>query len=130
MLISLSLFSPSLSGLPLLGGCIGLEVSPLYARRRAAGIRIHLLSAALLVRSPEGRRVHRMCVIPQGATLVVLLHRRGRIAESSPTTFRRGCNLVIGLKDRVAIGVIVELRGIGDCRYDYTNHVHAGTFPA
>src|SRR4051812_1029021 len=33
-------------------------------------------------------------------------------------------------KDRVATGVIVDLRGIGDCRYDYTNHVHAGTFPA
>ena len=33
-------------------------------------------------------------------------------------------------KDRVASGVIVDLRGIGDCRYDYTNHVQAGTFPA
>src|SRR3954470_16458958 len=71
-----------------------------------------------------------MRVIPRGATLVVLLHRRGRIAASSPTTFRRGRNPVIGLKDRVAIGVIVDLHGIGDCRYDYTNHVHAGTFPA
>ena len=33
-------------------------------------------------------------------------------------------------KDRVATGVIMDLRGIRDCRYDYTNHVHAGTFPA
>ena len=32
-------------------------------------------------------------------------------------------------KDQVAFGVIVDLRGIGDCRYDYINHVHAGTFP-
>src|ERR1041385_4204106 len=121
-----------MSGLPLYGVCNGLGISPPYARRRAAGIgiRIHLLFAALLVRSPEGRRVHHMCVIPRGATLVVLLHRRGRIATSSPTTFRRGHNPVIGLKDRVAIGVIMELRGIWDCRYDYTNHVHAGTFPA
>src|SRR4051812_40697673 len=79
------------------------------------GIRIHLLSAARLVRSPEGRRVHRMCVILRGATLVALLHRRGCIATSSPTTFRQGRNSIIGLKDRVAIGVIVELRGIGDC---------------
>src|SRR4051812_34179663 len=28
---SLSLISPSLSGLPLFGGCTGLETSPLYA---------------------------------------------------------------------------------------------------
>ena len=33
-------------------------------------------------------------------------------------------------KDRVPSGIIVDLRGIGDCRYDYTNHVHAGTFLA
>ena len=33
-------------------------------------------------------------------------------------------------KDQVASRVSVDLRGIGDCRYDYTNHVHAGTFPA
>src|SRR4051812_4945820 len=87
-----------LSGLPLFGGCSGLGISPLYARRRAAGIgiRIHLLSAALLVRSPEGRRVYCMCIIPRGTTLVVLLHRRGRIARSSSATFRRGRNPVIG----------------------------------
>src|ERR1041385_2078380 len=121
-----------MSGLPLFGGCTRLEISPPYARRRAAGIgiRIHLLSAALLVRSPEGRRVYSMCIIPRGTTFVVLLRRCGRIARSSSATFRRGRNPVIGLKDRVAIGVIVELRDIGDCRYDYTNHVHAGTFPA
>jgi len=44
------------------------------------------------------RRVHRMRVIPRGATLVVLLHRRGRVATSSPTTFRRGRNPVIYLQ--------------------------------
>ena len=44
------------------------------------------------------RRVHRTCVIPRGATLVVLLHRRGHIATSSPTMFRRGRNPVIGLQ--------------------------------
>src|SRR3954469_9594143 len=73
------------SGLPLFGGCSGLGLSPLFARRRAAGIgiRIHLLSAARLVRSPKGRRVYCMCIIPRGTTLVVLLHRRGRIARSS-----------------------------------------------
>ena len=73
---------------------------PLYARRRAAriGIRIHLLSAALLVRSLEGRQVYRMCIIPRGTTLVVLLHRRGRIAKSSAATFQRGRNPVIGLQ--------------------------------
>ena len=99
-LISLSLLSPSSSGLPLFGGYTWLGISPPYARRRAAGIgiRIHLLSAALLVRSPEGRRVYCMCIIPRGTTLVVLLHRRGRIARSSSTTFRRGRNPVIGLQ--------------------------------
>src|ERR1041385_8139835 len=52
-----------------------MGISATYARRRAAGIgiRIHILSTALLVRSPEGRRVHRMCVIPRGATLMALL---------------------------------------------------------
>jgi hypothetical protein len=99
-LISLSLLSPSSSGLPLFGGYTWLGISPPYARRRAAGIgiRIHLLSAALLVRSPEGRRVYCMCIIPRGTTLVVLLHRRGRIARSSSATFRRGRNPVIGLQ--------------------------------
>jgi hypothetical protein len=99
-LISLSLLSPSSSGLPLFGVYTWLGISPLYARRRAAGIgiRIHLLSAALLVRSPEGRRVYCMCIIPRGTTLVVLLRRRGRIARSSSTTFRRGRNPVIGLQ--------------------------------
>src|SRR3954466_13936186 len=55
-LISVSLLSPSSSGLPLFGGYTWLGISPPYARCRAAGIgiRIHLLSAALLVRSPEG----------------------------------------------------------------------------
>ena len=99
-LISLSLLSPSSSGLPLFGVYTWLGISPLYARRRAAGIgiRIHLLSAALLVRSPEGRRVYCMCIIPRGTTLVVLLHRRGRIARSSSAMFRRGRNPVIGLQ--------------------------------
>ena len=99
-LISLSLLSPSLSGLPLFGVYTWLGFSPLYARRRAAGIRIriHLLSAALLVRSPEGRRVYCMYIIPRGTTHVVLLHCRGRIARSSSTTFRRGRNPVIGLQ--------------------------------
>ena len=99
-LISLSLLSPSSSGLPLFGVYTWLGISPLYARRRAAGIRIriHLLSAALLVRSPEGRRVYCMCIIPRGTTLVVLLCRRGCIARSSSTTFRQGHNIVIGLQ--------------------------------
>src|SRR3954468_1390708 len=99
-LISLSLLSPSSSGLPLFGGYTWLGISPPYARRRAAGIgiRIHLLSGALLVRSPEGRRVYRMCIIPRGTTLVVLLHRRGRFARSSSTTFPRGRNPNIGLQ--------------------------------
>src|SRR4051812_43919444 len=59
ILFSLFLLSPSSSGLPLLGGYTWLGISPPYARRRAAGIgiRIHLLFAALLVRSSEGRRV-------------------------------------------------------------------------
>src|SRR3954467_8151654 len=59
VLFSLFLLSPSLSGLPLFGGYTWLGISPPYARRRAAGIGIpiHLLSADLLVRSPEGRRV-------------------------------------------------------------------------
>src|ERR1044071_1712047 len=76
VLISLSHLSPSSSGLPLFGVYTWLGISPLYARRRAAGmgIRMHLLSAALLVRSPEGRRVYCMCIIPRGTTLVVLLH--------------------------------------------------------
>src|SRR3954464_8977498 len=88
VLISLSLLSTSSSGLPLFGGYTWLGISPLYARRRAAGIgiRIHLLSVALLVRSAEGRRVYCMCIIPQGTTLVVLLHRRGGIARSSSAT--------------------------------------------
>ena len=43
-------------------------------------------------------RVHRICVIPRGATLVVLLHHRGRIARSSSTTFWWGRNPVIGLQ--------------------------------
>src|SRR4051812_30319558 len=73
------------------------------------GIQIHLLSAARLVRSPEGRQVYCMCIIPRGATLVALLHRRGHIAASSSTMFRRGRNPVIGLKDRVAIGLPVRL---------------------
>src|ERR1044071_7847435 len=51
------------------------DFSTIRTHRRAAGIRIHLLSAALLVRSPEGRRVYCMCIIPRGTTLVVLLHR-------------------------------------------------------
>src|ERR1041384_1549810 len=99
-LISLSLLSPSSSGLPLFGVYTWLGTFSLYARRRAAGIgiRIHLLSAALLVRSPKGRRVYCMCIIPRGTTLVVLLHRRGRIARSSSATFRRGRNPVIGLQ--------------------------------
>ena len=96
MLISLSLFLPPMSGLSLYGGCTRLEVYPLYARRRLLGIRIHLLSVACLVRSPEGRRVYCMCIIPLGTTLVVLLHHRGRIARSSSATFRRGRNPVIG----------------------------------
>src|SRR3954463_15105611 len=33
-----SLFLPPMSGLPLFGVCTGLEMSPLYARRRAATI--------------------------------------------------------------------------------------------
>src|SRR3954471_7643570 len=55
-LISLSLLSPSSSGLPLFGVYTWLGISPLYARRCAAGIgiRIHLPSVALLVRSSEG----------------------------------------------------------------------------
>src|SRR4051812_45942236 len=99
-LISLSLLSPSSSGLPLFGGYTWLGISPPYAYRRAAGIgiRIHLLSAALLVWSPEGRRVYCMCIIPRGTTLVVLLHCRGRIARSSSSTFRRGRNPIIGLQ--------------------------------
>src|ERR1041385_2447650 len=36
MLISLSLFLPPMSGLPLFGDCTRLEMSPLYACRRAA----------------------------------------------------------------------------------------------
>ena len=100
MLIFISPFLLPLRGLLLFGVCTGLGVSQPYARRRAAGIgiRIHLLSAALLVRSPEGRWVYRMCIIPRGTTLVVLLHRRGRIARSSPTMFRWGRNPVIGLQ--------------------------------
>ena len=45
-----------LSGLPLFGVCTRLRISPPYARRRSVGIRIriHLLSAARLVWSPEG----------------------------------------------------------------------------
>src|SRR4051812_45882965 len=39
-----------------------------------------------------------MRVILRGAALAVLLHCRGRVATSSPTTFRRGCNPVIGLQ--------------------------------
>src|SRR4051812_23249852 len=42
-------------------------------------------------------RVYRTCVIPQGATLVVLL-RQARIATSSLTMFRRGLNLIIVLQ--------------------------------
>src|SRR3954463_10585807 len=78
VLFSLSLLSPSSGGLPLFGGYTWLGISPPYARCRAAGIgiRIHLLSAALLVRSPEGRRVYCMCIIPRGTTLMVLLRRR------------------------------------------------------
>src|ERR1041385_3779416 len=74
---SLSL-SLTKSGLPWFGVCTWLGVSPSSGRRRAAGIgiRINLLSAALLVRSPEGRRLHCTCVIPRGTTRVVLLHRR------------------------------------------------------
>src|ERR1041384_6810551 len=88
-LISLSLLSPSSSGLPLFGVYTWLGISPLYARCCAAGImiRIHLLSAALLVRSPEGHRLYCMCIIPRGTTLLVLLRRRGHIARSSSTTF-------------------------------------------
>src|ERR1043165_1036329 len=99
-LISLSLLSPYSSGIPLFGVYTWLGISPPYARRRAAGIRIriHLLSATLLVRSPEGRRVYCMCIIPRGTTLVVLLHRRGHITRSSSTMFRRGCNPFIGLQ--------------------------------
>src|SRR4051812_42293655 len=51
-----------------------------------------------MVRSPEGRRVYRMCIIRRGTTLVVLLHLRGRIVWSSSTMFRRGRNPVIGLQ--------------------------------
>ena len=79
---------------------------------------------------PEGRRVYCMCIISRGTTLVGLLRRCGRIVRSSSTTFLRGRNPVIGYKDRVASGVIVDLCGIGDCRYDYINHILAGTFPA
>src|ERR1041384_2877278 len=100
VLFSLSLLSPSSSGLPLFGGYTWLGISPPYARRRTAGIwiRIHLLSTALLVRSPVGRRAYCMCIIPRGTTLVVLLRRRGRIARSSSTTSRQGRNPVIGLQ--------------------------------
>ena len=57
--ISLLSLSPSSSGLPLFGVCTWLGISPPYARRRAAGIgiRIHLLSVARLVRSPEGTSI-------------------------------------------------------------------------
>src|SRR4051812_31531413 len=89
-----------------------MGIYPLYARRRAVGIgiRIHLLSAALLVRSPEGRRVYCMCIIPRGTTLVVLLHRRGRIARSSSPTFRRGRNPVIGLQGPGGLHVGIRSR--------------------
>src|ERR1041385_2157740 len=54
--ISLLSLSPSSSGLPLFGVYTWLGFLHHTQRRRAAGIgiRIHLLSAALLVRSPEG----------------------------------------------------------------------------
>ena len=96
--LSLSIF-PFLERTPLVWRLhlVG-DFSTIRTHCRAAGIRIHLLSAALLVRSPEGRRVYCMCIIPRGTTLVVLLHRRGRIARSSSTTFRRGRNPVIGLQ--------------------------------
>src|SRR3954469_17686512 len=91
---------PSSGGLPFFGGYTWFGISPPFARLRAGGIgiRIHLLSATLLVWSPEGRRVYCMCIIPRGTTLVVLLRRRGRIARSLSTTFRRGGNPVIGLQ--------------------------------
>src|SRR4051812_3726219 len=84
VLFSLVLLSPSLRGLPLFGVYTWLGISPPCACRCAAGIgiRIHLLSAARLVRSPEGRRVYCICIIPRGATLVALLHRCGRICEN------------------------------------------------
>src|SRR4051812_43686836 len=55
----------------------GFTIIRTLSRCRAAGIgiRINLLSAYILVRSPEGRRLHCTCVIPRGTTRVVLLHR-------------------------------------------------------
>src|ERR1041385_8275599 len=98
--ISLLSLSPSSSGLPLFGVYTWLR----FLRHTHAVVLLESESESIFFPllfwfgARRERRVHRMRVIPRGATLVVLLHRRGRIATSSPTTFRRGRNPVIGLR--------------------------------
>ena len=130
--LSLSL-SPSSSGLPLFGVCTRLGISPPYARRRAAGIgiRIHLLSAARLVRSPEGTSGtpyacnparHYTCGAPSSSRSY-----RDIFTDNVPTgTKSRHRSTRTGWPQESSW--IFAASGIAV--YDYINHVHAGTFPA
>ena len=95
------------------------RLSPPYTRRRAAGIgiRIHLLSAARLVRCPEGTSGTPyacnptrccMCGTPSSSRPCrVCLHRKRSDGDVIPS---------LVFKDQVASGVVEDLRRIKDRR--------------
>src|SRR4051812_37286868 len=84
--ISLSLFLPPMSGLPLFGVCTGLEMSPLYTRGRAAATLVPEVSFRHLRWIGERRSLSSLvCVrVLQGATRVAL-------HPSGCSTKPRGC---------------------------------------
>ena len=116
---TLSLLSSSSIGLPLFGACTRLGISPPYARRRAVriGIRIHLLSAVRLVRSPKGMsgtpyacNPARCCTCGTPSSLRpcrACIHRQRSDGDAIPSSF---------FKDRVASGVVEVFRCIEDRR--------------
>src|SRR4051812_49280736 len=87
--ISLLSLSPSSSGLPLFGvyTWLGFLHHTHAVVLLESGSKSIFFSLLFWFGARRERRVHHMRVIPRGATLVVLLHYRGRIATSSPTMF-------------------------------------------